>query len=481
LSETAVIVVVVMELRDRLVEGRAAGGGQAGMSMVVRQAYRFALDPSPAQARALERHAGAARFAFNWALAQVRANLAQRAAERSYGVADDDLTPALGWSLPALRRAWNQAKQEVAPWWAECSKEAFNTGLDGLARGLANWAGSKSGERKGRRVGFPRFRSRRRARPSVRFTTGAIRVEADRRSVTLPRLGRIRTHESTRKLARRLEAGTARILSATVRREAGRWFCSFTVEVRRAARAPQRPAEAVGVDLGVSNLAVLSTGVIVPNPRHFDAALRKIRSAARAVSRRAGPHRRAGAPPSKRWERARRRLARLHARVANLRRDGLHKLTTSLARGYGTVVVEDLNVAGMLTNRRLARRVADTGFGEIRRQLAYKTAWNGGALAVADRWFPSSKTCSACQTVKPKLSLAARTFTCHNCGLVLDRDLNAAINLKRYVARSGRETRNGRGADQKTRPGRAGGCETSTPHRTTEQDGDRPLATASCE
>jgi IS605 OrfB family transposase len=247
-----------------------------------------------------------------------------------------------------------------------------------------------------------------------------------------------------------------------VRREAGRWFCSFTVEVRRGARAPPRPAEAVGVDLGVSNLAVLSTGVIVPNPRHLDAAQRKIGSTARAVSRRAGPHLRAGAPPS--------------ARAANPRRDGLHKLTTSLARGYGTVVVEDLNVAGMLANRRLARRVADAGFGEIRRQLADKTAWNGGVLAVADRWFPSSqchfaappRACSACQTVQnhsgddprtpeeAKLSLAARTFTCHNCGLVLDRDLNAARNLEHYVARRGRETRNGRGADQKTRqtPGR---------------------------
>jgi putative transposase len=451
------------------------------MGMVVRQAYRFALDPSPAQARALDRHAGAARFAYNWALAQIKANLAQREAERSYGVADENLTPALGWSLPALRREWNQAKHEAAPWWVECSKEAFNTGLDGLARGLATWAASKAGERRGRRVGFPRFRSRRRARPSVRFTTGAIRVEADRRHVRLPRLGTIKLHESARKLARRLEAGTARILSATVRREAGRWFCSFTVEVHRGARAPRRPAEAVGVDLGVSNLAVLSTGVIVPNPRHLDTALRKLRSAARVMSRRAGPDRRAGVGPSKRWERARARLARRHARVANLRRDSLHKLTTGLARRYGTVVVEDLNVAGMLTNRRLARRLADAGFGEIRRQLAYKTAWNGGVLAVADRWFPSSKTCSACQTVKPKLSLAARVFLCYNCGLVLDRDLNAARNLQHYVARSGRETRNGRGADQKTRPRRAGGCEASTPHRTTGQDGDRPLATASCE
>ncbi|HEV8555050.1 MAG TPA: IS607 family element RNA-guided endonuclease TnpB [Actinophytocola sp.] len=451
------------------------------MSAVVRQAYRFALDPSPTQARALARHAGAARFTVNWALARVRADLAQRAAERSYGIAAQDLTPALGWSLPALRRAWNQATDEVAPWWVECSQEAFNTGLDGVAGGLANWAASRSGKRKGRRVGFPRFRSRRRARPSVRFTTGAIRVAADRRHLTLPRLGRIRTHESTRKLARRLEAGTARILSAAVRPEAGRWFCSFTVQVDRAVRAPRRPAAAVGVDLGVSNLAVLSTGARVPNPRHLDAATRRLRAAARAMSGRAGPDHRAGLRPSKRWERARHRAARLHARVANRRRDGLHKLTTGLARGYGTVVIEDLNVAGMLANRRLARRLADAGFGEIRRQLADKTAWNGGVLVVADRWFPSSKTCSACQPVKPKLSLATRVFICEDCGLVLDRDLNAARNLEQHVARSGQETQNGRGADQKTRPSRAGGCEASTPHRTTGQDGDRPLATASCE
>jgi putative transposase len=142
--------------------------------------------------------------------------------------------------------------------------------------------------------------------------------------------------------------------------------------------------------------------------------------------------------------------------------------------------VEDLNVAGMLRNRRLARHIADAGFAELRRQLAYKTRWNAGTLAVADRWFPSSKTCSACQTVKPKLSLATRTFTCHTCGLVIDRDLNAAINLQHHVARSGRETPNGRGADPKTEPGSAGGHEASTPHRETGQDGDRRLATADC-
>ncbi|HET8683595.1 MAG TPA: IS607 family element RNA-guided endonuclease TnpB [Micromonosporaceae bacterium] len=460
------------------------------MSRMVMQAYRFALDPTPAQQRRLAAHAGAARFAFNWALAAVKANLAQRAAERSYGIAGDELTPALGWNLPALRRAWNQAKAEVAPWWAECSKEAFNTGLDALARALASFSASRSGRRAGRRIGFPRFRSRRRAVPSVRFTTGPIRVEADRRHITLPRLGAVKTHESTRKLARRIEAGTARILSATVRLAGGRWFCSFTVEVQRAGRGAAQPQAVAGVDVGITHLAVLSTGQTVPNPRHLGRARRKLRSACRTLSRRSGPDRRTGKRASARWTRAKANLHRLHARVANLRRDGLHKLTTRLARQYGTIVVEDLNVAGMLTNRRLARHISDAGFGEIRRQLGYKTTWNGGKLVIADRWYPSSKTCSGCGAVKAKLPLRVRTFTCQYCGLSLDRDLNAARNLAQLVTSTtgtgvaGDPTPNGvngRGADQKTTPVVAGGREASTPHRTTGQDGDRSPATASCE
>jgi IS605 OrfB family transposase len=418
------------------------------------QAYRYALDPTPGQERALLAHAGAARVAFNWALGRVKAVMDQRNAERSYGVAEPDLTPSIGWSLPALRRAWNAAKGEVAPWWAENSKETYNTGLDNLARALGNWNDSRAGKRKGRRVGFPRFRSRRRTTPSVRFTTGTIRVEADRRHVRLPRLGVIKTHESTRKLARRIDAGTARILSATVRRDGGRWYVAFTCQVQRAVRQPARPGSVVGVDVGVKHLAVLSTGAVVDNPRHLAAADRKLRGLARAMSRKTGPDRRTRRRPSKRWDRARLALTRAHARVANLRRDGLHKLTTGLTRTYGTVVVEDLNVAGMVRNRRLAKAISDAGFGEIRRHLDYKTRWGGGHLVVADRWYPSSKTCSACGAVKAKLPLRVRTYVCESCGMSLDRDVNAARNLAQLVdARSGRESRNGRGADRKTRHG----------------------------
>jgi putative transposase len=226
----------------------------------------------------------------------------------------------------------------------------------------------------------------------------------------------------------------------------------------------------IGVDLGVKTLAVFSDGrPPVENPRHYDTARRTLRRLSRTVSRRQGPDRRTAARPSNRWRRASDRRNRVHHRITDLRRDGIHKLTTSLAREYGTIVVEDLNVSGMIRNHRLARVISDTGFGEIRRQLTYKTTWNGGRLIVADRWFPSSKTCSGCQAVKPKLPLRVRTFHCEHCGLVLDRDTNAARNLaalvKRHVAQSGWETRNGRGADRNTKLGLAGGCEASTPHR----------------
>ena len=211
-------------------------------------------------------------------------------------------------------------------------------------------------------MGMPRRKSKHKARLACRFTTGTIRVEPDRRHVTLPRLGTIRTHESTRKLERRIAGGSARILSATVRFERGRWFVSFQVEVERAERTPARPDVAVGVDLGVKCLAVLadSQGEIrhVPNPAHYDTALKALKRLSRRVSRRQGPDRRTGQTPSKRWLKANAERNRVHHQVANLRTDALHKLTTAISAEYGTVVVEDLNVAGMLRNRRLARKIA---------------------------------------------------------------------------------------------------------------------------
>jgi IS605 OrfB family transposase len=254
-----------------------------------------------------------------------------------------------------------------------------------------------------------------------------------------------------------LEQGTARILAATISRQADSWYVSFTVEVQRAERCPRRPEAVVGVDVGVRHLAVLSTGQQIANPAPLAGELRRLRRLNRQLARRHGPRAPNGSRrmPSASWQQTRRQLARVHARVANLRRDHLHHLTSDLAREYGTVVVEHLNVAGLLRNRRLSRRLADAGMAELRRQLAYKMVWAGGRLVQADTFYPSSKTCSGCGHVKAKLPLSVQEFQCGCCGLVCDRDLNAAVNLaKLVVAGSGPETLTARGGD--VSPGLAG-------------------------
>jgi putative transposase len=397
------------------------------------QAYRFALDPTPGQDAVLRSHCGGQRFAFNWGLALVMAVMDQRKAEASYGIGEGELTQSLSWSAYGLRKLWNRAKDTVAPWWAENSKEAYSSGLANLATALGNWNASKTGTRKGPKVRFPRFKSKRTAM-SCRFTTGAFGLaDVDRRNVKLPRIGQVRTHESTRKLARHVARGTARIRSATVSHQSGRWFVSFSVEITRGDPAPTRPGSVVGVDLGVKSLAVLSTGEVIPNPRHLEVAQRQLRRLQRQASRRRGPDRRTRQVPSTRWRKAQARIAKLHTAVANARRDGLHKLTTRLVREHGTMAIEDLNVAGMLRNRCLARRVAGVGMAELRRQIEYKSGWVGSRVHLANRWFPSSKTCSGCGVVKTKLRLSERTFRCDECGLALDRDLNAARNLAALV------------------------------------------------
>jgi putative transposase len=175
------------------------------------RAYLFALDPTHAQVEAFRSHCGGQRYAYNFGLGLIRANLDQRAAERSYGITDDQLTEPVGWSAFSLRHA----KNERAPWWAENSKEVYSSGLADLATALSNWSASKSGKRAGRRVAFPRFKGRR-ARLSCRFTTGAFGLGPDRRHIQLPRIGQVRTHESTRRLARKVEAGTAHPLGDPV-------------------------------------------------------------------------------------------------------------------------------------------------------------------------------------------------------------------------------------------------------------------------
>jgi putative transposase len=468
----------------------------------VAQAYRFALDPTEAQLSALESHCGAARFTYNDMLGVVMANLDQRSAERSYGIAEQDLTPAQGWSLPKLRKTWNQRKNETAPWWQSNSKEAYNSGLDGLARALQNWSMSRNGERAGATIGFPKFKSKHCSARSVRFTTGSIRVEADRHHVTLPRLGAVRTHESTRKLARRLQSGTARILSATVRFTAGRCQCAFQVIVAsktRPAHARRSPHRVVGVDVGVKDLLVVATPDgeevgRIPAPKPLVRARSKLRAAQRCVARRRGPYdtdTKTRLEPSKRWQRANARVGRIHAKVAAIRSNEIHHATTFLATRHEVVAVEQLSIKNLSRRdgrrkRNLNRALADAALGRIRTQLGYKTSWYGTDLVTAPRFFASTQLCSRCG-VKTKLRLCDRVYHCRNGCPPIDRDLNAAINLARLgdpghggtgTGTGSRPaasvtTGDGRGAFHKTSPtttsgavGTAGGDEASTPHTT---------------
>ena len=377
---------------------------------MVLEAVKVALDPSPAQERLLLSHAGAARFAFNAGLARVKEALdAGAKPERSFY---------------SLRKWWNANKDALAVcedgviWWGENSKEAYSSGLEALAKGLSNWAKSRKGQRKGKRVGFPRFRAKDRATPRFAYTTGAFGlIEGDPKALRLPKVGRVHCMED---VAERVDG--ARVLRMTVSRRAGRWYAALTVErdIPTAARAPK--GGAVGVDLGIKTLATLSDGTVVDNPRALAASERRLKQAQKALSRKTmGSNRRA---------KARAKVARIHAHVANQRLDAMHKATTWLAGTYSEISIEDLNVAGMARNHHLAKAVSDASFGEFRRQLEYKTARTGAALRVIDRWYPSSKTCSNCGAVKAKLSLSERVFHCDGCGLVMDRDLNAAINIR---------------------------------------------------
>jgi len=377
--------------------------------MIVNQAFRYELDPNTTSRGALARHAGTARFAYNWGLELCRACL--EAEERLPG----------GMTL---HRLWNRWKGDNAPWWAEVSKCAPQEALRDLDRAFGNfWRGRKAGKP----VGFPCFRKKGR---DDRFRlTGAVSVLP--RAVVLPRLGPIRTKESTVKFR-------GRILSATVGREADRWYVSLTVERERPDPAlVQGPV--VGVDLGLDRFAVLSDGTEVEAPKPLARNLRRLRRRSRAHSRK-----RRGSANRKKSALA---LARLHRRIRNQRLDFLHKLTTRLAKTKSVIVVEELSVAGMVQNRRLARSIADAGWSEFRRMLAYKTTWYGSRLVVGPRFHPSSKTCSVCGFVKPSLSLAERVFRCEACGLTLNRDLNAALNLERLVAGSSPETQDACGAD----------------------------------
>jgi putative transposase len=371
--------------------------------MLILKAYHIELDPNNHQRTQMKKHAGCARFAFNWGLAErIRRHKTKTGNERFTNYVEQ-------------QRELNRLKLSKFPWMYEVSKCAPQTALQDLEKAFQNfYRGLKSAKK----IGFPKFKKKG-CRDSFRLT-GIIKVIG--RVIQLPRLGKVRLKETPNLVGR--------IINATVSRKADRWFVSICVEQELTEPAPIHGPK-IGVDLGLHSLATLSDGTEYRNPSALASKIRKIKRLSRQVSRK-----RKG---SQNRRKAVIRLAKLYWRISNVRKDVLHKLTSYLAKNHSQIMIEDLCVEGLIQNKSLSRAIADVGFYEFRRQLEYKTRWYGSKLVLAPRFFPSSKRCSRCGFTKDKFPLSTREFQCESCGLELERDLNAAINL---VAASWAETEN---------------------------------------
>jgi len=362
-------------------------------------AHRIRLDPNDVQSTYLARAAGTARFAYNWALTEWQRQYAAHRAD-----------PALPRpSHLSLQRQLNAIKRQQFPWMLEVTKNAPQMAIIHLGKAFENFFAH--------RARYPQFRKKG-AHDRFSMTNDQFRVEE--RRIRIPKLGWVRMREALR--------FSGRVVSATVSRRAGQWDVSITVNTLEPPLPPAENQGVVGVDLGVAALATLSTGEVFTGPKALATLLPRLRRLSRSLSRKL--------KGSSNRSKAKLKLARLHARIANLRRENLHQLTTCITRRFHTVGIEDLNVNGMLGNRPLSRAIADMGFYELRRQLTYKAAWRGGQVVVVDRWYPSSKTCSCCGYRLDHLALGIRQWVCAGCGAHHDRDLNAAINLENMAVSS---------------------------------------------
>lgn len=381
------------------------------------------LEPTPEQAARFTRDCGARRFAYNWAITEICNALAAGAETGEY---DNTI-----WSAWSLRKRWNQVKAEIAPWWAENNKESYSNGIADAVTGLKRWHGTKTGKHNGPAVRFPRHKKRFKDPLRCTYTAGVMHVD-DSRTITLPKAGKVRTAENIRALWRHFRRGTARLLSATIREKAGHWSVSLSVEITPP-RKPEPRTDTVGVDLGLGEhllIVMRPDGAVaekVPNPRALQSSLKEISGAHRAMARKV--------PGSSRWHKARRRLARLHGHAAAMRKDAIHKATTRLAKTHGAVVIEDLAVWPRMRGLKHHRKLwMDAAAGDVRRQLLYKADLYGCDIWLADRWYPSSKTCSACGQVNKSLTLKDRYWACGDCGATHQRDENAGTNLARLPA-----------------------------------------------
>jgi putative transposase len=413
------------------------------------------LDPTPAQTQLLRSYCGASRFAYNWAVATVKKNLDTRAKERVAGVDETELTESLSWTAWSMTPLWNSVKDDVAPWNRDVTKHAFRSGVANASAALKNYNESKKGMRQGGPVGFPKFKSRRSKQSFtlIEFTRTWSWFSEDSRHVRLilprfatdPRITRrrdqlqwIHTTESLRRLKKKVASGEWTVQAVTISFTGGRWQASFLVRqfVVPSPISIRLRGSLAGVDLGVKHLATLSVPVKglsdehghVENPRHLDAELERLTKLNRQLSR--------CVKGSKNRAEIVKRRQLLYGRITRTRDLYLHRLSTTLAGSFETVVLEDIDVAGLVkkskkeTKKALSRSILDAGWYELRRQLTYKTEDRGHRVVVVNRFYPSSKKCSHCGETRAKLAQSDRVFECSTCGITLDRDVNAARNIR---------------------------------------------------
>ncbi|AFY53404.1 transposase, IS605 OrfB family, central region [Rivularia sp. PCC 7116] len=362
------------------------------------------------QRTVLLKHCGVSRHAWNWGLALTRAILEH-----------NKINPDSKIKFPSaidLHKYLIALVKSENPWYYECSKSAPQYSLRNLSTAWKRCFKKVSGQ--------PRFKKKGK---NDSFTLEGTCKTIDSFTIQVPRVGKLKTYE---KLPQR-----DKIKSVTISRQADRWFISFKIDTQIQENRKARGTEdsvpqtlhnttVVGIDLGVKVLATLSTGEVIEGAksyRTFKAKLSRLQWLNR--NKIIG---------SKNSRKTQLKIARLHRKIANIRKDTIHKFTSLLAKNHGTIVIEDLNVSGMMKNHKLAGAIADMGFYEVRRQLEYKCKMYGSKLVVLDRWFPSSKTCSNCGHKKEILSLSERLFDCENCNFTAYRDLNAAINLCKAVS-----------------------------------------------
>ncbi len=368
--------------------------------------HRIRLDPNADQKAWLDRAFGTVRFAYNWGIVEWNA---QYEAHLQTGSAKP--------SEYSVRNRLTAIKRDEFPWMLETTKHAPESAIGQLARAWNAFFRDLK-KKSTRKSKPPRFKKK--GRCSESFSFGGNLSQFDEYAVRIPKLGFVKAFESLR--------FKGNVLVVTISRKAGKYSASVVVETD-IHRLPVTTNDAVGVDLGITTLATIADGDgvrKVVGPRATIVSQRKMRRLSKSLSRKK--------TFSKNWTKAKSRISRLHERIANVRNDALHKLTSKLTATYRTIVIEDLNVAGMVRNSHLAKHVHDAAFGEFRRQLAYKCEWYGNTLVIANRFFPSSKTCSVCNGKNDKLELGITVWICDGCHTVHDRDANAAINLRKLAA-----------------------------------------------